>query len=302
MKLNALPITFLLLPAIAACVVDDPDLASDQLDITNAAETRVHEETVFLDFNPGSWCTGLAITPHWVLTAAHCVDHFAQNVRIAGAVEVWSTNNSYDQVQIYGLGGNPSDAMIIRHPNFTPNSNDRQDDVALIKLYGRGMTDGDTIDPFSARIYWSSSEPWKSNYNGTDRDFHVAGYGFGGPAGDASTCDDEQDGQVKRLGRFELDPSISHFSSSYTAKAETPYDQDICNGDSGAPYLLNRSGWYSFAIHSGSGPTPEEGGQEFGTLIRPKMSWIESTAAARGPALSCANYLWSGTTYRQCSE
>lgn len=296
MKLNALPITFLLLPAIAACVEPEADLASDEQDITNAVESRAHEETVLLDVNPGSYCTGLAISPHWVLTAAHCTRDFTSGVRVTNALKVYSTNNSYDNVLIYGQTAAFADAMFIRHPSWDGSGTDKHDDVALIKLYGRGLDDGDTLDPFSARIFWDSREPWKSSYSG-DRDFNVAGYGYG-----PDSCTDSDSDLVKRLGRFQLDPSIPNYSTSYTAKAQTPYGQDICPGDSGAPWLLSRTGWYAFAIHSGEAPTQEVGGQEFGTLIRPKMAWIESTAAARLPALHCANYVWAGWTYRQCDE
>ena len=138
----------------------------------------------------------------------------------------------------------------------------------------------------------------------SNRDFQVAGYGVGGGVGDLTNCDDATlaTAGTKRLGTFTLDPAIPYYSSSLTAKAQTPYGQDICGGDSGAPWLLNRSGWYAFAIHSGGSPTEEVGGQEFAPLIRPKMSWVESTTASKLPALHCANYTWSGYTYRQCSE
>jgi len=303
MKLTSLPFALLIAPAIAACV-DDPDLAVDEIEITNAPDSTAHEESVRLDLlGVSGECTGLAISPHWVLTAAHCTKTFTNGTRLGGVVRVYATNKSYDEVQIYGLGGAYADAMFIRHPSWNGTGEDKNDDVALIKLYGRGMSDGDTIDPFSARIFWDSREPWKASFSG-NRDFQVAGYGLGGGVGDPANCETAggaSDG-MKRLGTFRLDPTIPNYSSTYTAKAVTPYGQDICGGDSGAPWLLNRTGWYAFAIHSGQAPEPELGGPEFGTLIRPKMAWIESTAAARLPALSCSNYVWNGWTYRQCDE
>jgi hypothetical protein len=292
---------------LAACVdsdLDEPELGTELAEISNAPSTAVNRDSIQPEFmSGGSYkgpCTGLALSRHWVITAAHCVEQFPMGVRVAGALKLRATSSSDGTTyQIYGQSGGYADARFFRHPNWSGGGTDKNDDLALIRLYGSGIMD--STYSYRGNVYWDNREPWDVGSN-EFRFFFVAGYGYGSPDGSSVNC--PSNGQyVKRLGMFDLDPSIGYYNGNLVAKARTSYQSDICGGDSGAPYLLLRGGRYmSFAVHSGNSPTAENGGYEFGTLIRPKMAWIESTASAAGVPLVCSNAVAGGYTYRSCTE
>jgi hypothetical protein len=296
--------------ALAACVdseVDDDGLGTEAAEISNASSTAANRESIQLEFMyNGTYkgpCTGLALSRHWIVTAAHCVEQFPMGSRIANAVKVRATSNSNGSTyQIYGIEPGYGDARITRHPSWSGGDTDKADDIALIRLYGSGLED--STYSYRGNVYWDNREPWDAD-SSEWRYFFVAGYGRGSPSGSSISCATSGPGAlyVKRLGMFDLDPSLGYYDGNLVAKVRTSYGSDICGGDSGAPYLLLRGGRYmTFAIHSGDSPTSEAGGYEFGALIRPKMAWIESTASAQGVPLVCSNAVAGGYTYRSCTE
>ncbi len=130
-------------------LMDALDLRRNTMSIINGKRVtdETHSSTVllFLDYSiygglqKSAFCTGTLITPNWVLTAGHCVQHCEEDsdpdqyvevayemglVRVAITNDVYSVNsqNSFDIKRT------------IYHPKFTCSPTNIQNDIALIEL------------------------------------------------------------------------------------------------------------------------------------------------------------------------
>ncbi len=210
-------------------------------------------------------CSGVAISANYILTSAHCFNNssfFAVTVR-AGLFS--------ESVAFSGT------AQVVVHPSWSPSASDRDaSDLAVVRLFGAGLGNGFE----RARIYAGPETPWTTKGNG----FYVAGYGQGTASGGAKNCSSaDAGGIIKRGGNFAFLGTGRKSGSTWLSVNGYSSLRTTCNGDSGAPYILPRNGVdFAFAIHSGS--TNTAGGTMRATMIEPKMSWIQSTAAKHGRA------------------
>src|SRR5688572_27342964 len=259
----------LALSAVASgCAYDalgplDEEVAATEEEITNAPP----DGPLFV-VNLGD-CSGVAISANYVLTSAHCFNHssfFAVTVR-AGLFS--------ESVAFSGT------AQVVVHPNWSPSAADRDAwDIAVVRLFGAGLGAGFE----RARIYAGPETPWTTRGNG----FYVAGYGQGTGSGGAKNCSSaDAGGIIKRGGNFAFLGTGRKSGSTWLSVNGYSSLRTTCNGDSGAPYILPRNGTdFAFAIHSGS--TNTAGGTMRATMIEPKMSWIQATAAGMGVPLVCS--------------
>lgn len=253
--------------AATGCAYDaeaplDEEVAEADEAITNAPPDGPH-----FVVNLGN-CSGVAISPNYILTAAHCFNHssfFAVTVR-AGLFS--------ETVAFAGT------AQVVVHPSWSPTAANRDAwDIAVVRLFNGGLGTGFE----RARIYSGPETPWTAKGNG----FYVAGYGRGTSSGGARNCSSGDSGNIiKRGGNFAFLGTGQKSGSTFLSVNGYSSLRTTCKGDSGAPYILPRNGVdFAFAIHSGS--TDIAGGAMRGTMIEPKLSWIQSTAASMGVPLVC---------------
>ncbi len=236
-------------------------------------------------------CTAEALTRHYLLTAAHCL--FGKPEFAGGREVFWVDPSTGNKNRIYS-----GDATYILDPEYDHESSDRVHDFALVQLEGDGIN-----LPSYARLYDDPRQPWASSFSG-NRQFEVAGFGRGSDPGAASSACPTDGGGIKRLGKdfaltgqnIDVSGSPAKVSGRFTAK------QELCDGDSGAPWMLRRGNTLmQFAVHSGSRGR-RGSAQKAATLVRPKLDWIRAQSFFRGKPVECRPDTRDGHRFLACQS
>jgi hypothetical protein len=199
-------------------------------------------------------CTGVAIAPDLVLTAAHCV----------------LGNGKYRLVTVEGRRSAMKDvASVSPHPQFSPRAD--APDVALVKL----------VTPPAPSLTPVVFSDRRAPPSVGDR-FIVAGFGVG-VQGDRRTA-----GKLRAATLVVTDrPSSQQLSLVDPQKLGESAGLGVCNGDSGGPVLDERDRTL-FGVVSWSARTDGEPVCGFLSGIIPLVRyrhWISDTAAKMGSPL-----------------
>lgn len=283
-------LTFLLLLASSSCVVEE-DTAIATSPLTGSPETNELLSTVFLSFPVPNQttvhlCTGIALTDHWIITAAHCFESGPTSVTVTSEDPVTG-----QAVTLY----NGESATFYRNPGYDENifGLDGSDDIALVQLEGAGMA----AQFPRGELYVDERHPWVGSGVGDDQRFAFVAYGNGSDPGGPACDEPGLDYGIKRISE---DNYIKPFQFEAEAVVTANGDTAICHGDSGGPWLLTRGGRrLAFAVSSYFGIYHEA----VGTLIPPKLDWIEQATAAAGAPIECFDRFTSnGYRYRTCED
>ncbi len=279
----------------SGCAVEALETSEEGADVGEISEAVIRANATLeapwaVQLGGDTVCTAEALTRHWLITAAHCV--FGKpELRTGRTVQaVNPTTGAMTTV----FNGN---ARYIIHPSYSHTSADRVHDLALVLLDGDGMN-----LPSFARIYNDAREPWVKNFTG-NRNFEVAGFGLGSNPGGVSECDDGAGG-IKRLGTsFRLNGLNQEpwFQGPMKVTGLYTGDQQLCDGDSGAPWLLRRGhSLMQFAVHSGS--RGAIGGQKAATLVKPKLDFIRQESINQGRPIECFTDTRDGYKFLSCQD
>jgi trypsin/VCBS repeat protein len=297
-----------MLPALLLAALLLPGLVPDSSKaVTTAPRTTEMPWAVRLTFYTPSGmdavCSGVVLTKHWIVTAAHCLHGRAKST---DQVRV-DYGGSYRSTPLYAQGT----ASFYNHPDYDEIGflkGDWGDDIGLVRLYGDGI-----FPELRAKV-WDGDTNWKDGA----KIFYAAGYGLGSDPGASDDCDDGQLG-LKRLGRFKLtgntdDNGIFGFGNPIAVEARSAgwYGNNrLCPGDSGGPWAFSVGGAqdgekFLFGLSGGTWKrsNPFLGGNYWAVLVRPKLFWITDVAAEKGVPIKCPRLddLGSYYLYRQCSE
>jgi hypothetical protein len=270
-----------------------PETQITEAPISDAAPFAVR--LIFLD--PGvevGACTGVVLSQHYVVTAAHCV---------RDAVATYGVF-AHDRLTIrYGADGTDGgpesytagDASYYIHPDYSGDDDDLGDDFALIRLYGGGMT-----TYARGRIMGETSDCF---FNGGDiESVWIAGYGVGTNPGGGEDCPTGGGGN-KRSGRFGFAPNClpGPFPTGWSPKS--PFVRELiadagnrtpCSDDSGGPIYAHYADRDVVAgLWAGTRHHPI-GENQHGPSIRYRLDWILETAEASGRRLTCEPFSASG--------
>jgi secreted trypsin-like serine protease len=195
----------------------------------------------------GALCTGEIISPHYVLTASHCVDPTSLGFTPVKIVVVTSPDalNPPSKANVLAI------AEATTHPAFNPNTGDN--DVAVIEL--AAPTD---IPPLPI-----NSKPLTAAVNGTTT--RVVGYG--------RTIDGDPNSAGKK---YQANLVLSELQPTTFLVSALPATQ--CHGDSGGPVLMPIDGQETIigiGWHTESGvETCVQGVRD--TRVDVQAGWIES--------------------------
>ena len=226
-----------------------------------------------------AYCTGVALSPHWILTSAHCLDYIWNGVEVVanqrGSIY---RNNSGSAQKIYDNGA--WQARI-------PASWDAWDqevglDFGLIRLLDGALT----TYPMWGRII---DEGHHNLWDFMNSGLYVSGFGYGSAS--ETSCS------------LSLLPRTGVLARWYYGISEVGgyqnFGDTICVGDSGGPWYQHVGSRYlMFGLTSrGTNVTTDCSDQCIGSgetvraaNIAQRIDWIESATANGGLPLDCRLY------------
>jgi hypothetical protein len=268
---------------------EEEALAAEEAAISEGAVTHRNPTAMRLRLSDkvndgGGTCTGLALNRRWILTSAHCVAIDQNGKHEPDAIKVQYTNQDDELKYVYGKSDNYYGATIHRHPDWDDGPS--KVDIALIMLESELKVTATDMAMSGTYLDWDDTPVWDLDSDAWPF-FSVAGYGRGSNPGSGIGCDDDgTTSGTKRIGDFEISRvDDDRYNQSLLVVVKTSSDEDLCSGDSGAPYFLSRGPGgvpFNFALHKGT-VDDEVTGFELGVLIRPKCEVVDSTTVA----LSC---------------
>src|SRR5687767_1561303 len=142
-----------MLSACAMAHEPEADIAAQEAAITQAPATTEAPWAVRIAGDTD--CTAEVLTPHWLLTAAHCLHGRPE---VAGGRTVRAVNPANGTTSFIYNGS----ARYILYPDYVHDDPVRVHDIALVQLLdGNGI-----MMPSYARIYRDGREPWAASFSG----------------------------------------------------------------------------------------------------------------------------------------
>ena len=263
---------------------EGPNIGEDSFAITKAPigdSPRFAVRLIFLD--AGGACTGVVISQHWLVTAAHCVRNAVNLFGIYNDNRLTirhEANGTSTGAASYSSGA----ASYYIHPDYSGQDSDLEDDFALIRLYGSGM-----VQYSRARIMAETDTCFYPSAIGLPK---IAGYGLGTDPGGSGDCPSTGSGW-KRSGEFATLNNCGQLQWS----PRSPFIRQIqvvsgtripCDGDSGGPIYFHYDGLDIVAgLHAGSRFDPIGGDNQSGPSIRRRLDWMIAKSAESGLPLNC---------------
>lgn len=251
---------------------------------------------LFLD--AGGNCTGVVISQHWLVTAAHCVRDAVNNFGIFNNSRLtirYGSNGTSTGTASYSSGA----ASYYIHPDYSGDDDDLEDDFALVRLYGSGMS-----------VYTRSrimGETDSCFFPSSISNPRIAGYGSGTDPGGGGDCPSTGSGW-KRSGAF---ATLNNCGLTKWSP-RSPFIRQImvgsgtripCSGDSGGPIYFHYDGLDIVAgLHAGTRSDPFSDNQS-GPSIRRRLEWIIDKSIDDGIPLDCqAGFSDVGPDWWSCRE
>lgn len=237
----------------------------------------------------GSSCSAAVLSEHWLLTAAHCVDH----ARATSRLTVRYANAPGQRRTLYS-----GPANLHAHPSYDSGSNNgvNSKDVGLVEVTGVPMNLALTG---RAKLLSDSRVPWAS---GNPDDFEIVGWGRGTDPGSRVSCSDAASGVLRR------DDGTWIWSSGGMVNSRQPI---MCPGDSGGSWVAYRGSsasgrdYMTFAVNSGTTDgniwAPHT---NHAVKIAPHFDWIQNTVRNTGDhfGASLSSRTLGGWRYREVRE
>jgi Trypsin len=248
-------------------------------------------------------CTGVVLSRHWVVTAAHCVRFMVAQYGVYAPDRLtirYGADGTDGRAESYTRG----DASYYIHPDYSGDDDDLGDDFALVRLYGDGMS-----AYTRARIMAETSDCF---FNGGDiESVWIAGYGLGTDPGDGGDCPSSGSG-YKRSGAFAFLPNCGAIPFHGWSPG-APFVRELvvdsgsriaCAGDSGGPIYARYNGRDVVAgLFAGSRFDPFGSDTQRGPSIRRRLDWILETSVTSGLPLECTPFITDvGPDYWSCRD